>query len=133
MAASFSPRITIVTRDTRMKGLLKRWSTKGMLQFNLKRARVAAAVQSGDLSLAESIQATDADEAFDDLEAEDQTYQSSVSLLTKDLNFGMPVHVIDRLMVPTYDFGLCQAVVVVGRTGWWPTPRNMWAMSPSSE
>ncbi len=49
MGAFFVPRITIVTRETRMKGLLKRWATKGMLGFNFKQARVAAAVQSGDM------------------------------------------------------------------------------------
>ncbi len=117
MGASFSPRITIVTRETRMKGLLKRWSTKGMMEFSFKRARMAAAVQSGDMSLADSIQAQGEDADFEDLQEEDQTYQNSVTYLTKELDFGMPVHVIDRAYVPTYDFGLCQAVIVVGQDG----------------
>ena len=117
MGTTFSPRITIVTRETRMKGLLKRWSTKGMMEFSFKRARVAAAVQSGDMSLADTIQSKDEDADFEDLEVEDQTYQNSVAFLTKELDFGMPVHVIDRAYVPMYDFGLCQAVVVVGQDG----------------
>lgn len=117
MGGFFSPRITIVTRETRMKGLLKRWSTKGMMEFSFKRARMAAAVQTGDLSLADSIQSSDGDDDFDDLEQEDETYQNSVAFLTKELDFGMPVQVIDRAFVPNYDFGMCEAVVVLGQDG----------------
>ncbi len=117
MAAQFTPRITIVTRETRLKGLLKRWSTKGMLGFNFKRNRVAAAVQAGDLAAAEAAQDEAVDSLMLEIEDEDETYQGSVAFLNRELDFGMPLHVIDRAYVPTYDFGLCEAVVVVGQDG----------------
>lgn len=117
MGAFFVPRITIVTRETRMKGLLKRWATKGMLGFNFKQARVAAAVQSGDMAAAAAAQDDDVDDLLMDIEAEDNTYQTSITFLNQELDFGMPVQVIDRAYISNYDFGLCEAVVVVGQDG----------------
>ncbi len=117
MGAFFTPRITIVTRETRLKGLLKRWSTKGMMGYNFKQNRVAAAVQSGDMAAAEAAQEAEVDSLLMEIESEDETYQGSVAHLNRELDFGIPVHVIDRAYVPTYDFGLCAAVVVVGQDG----------------
>ena len=61
MGALVVPRITIVTRETRLKGLLQRWATKGMMGYNFKQARVAAAVQTGNLAEAAAAQNADAD------------------------------------------------------------------------
>lgn len=117
MAANFAPRITVVTRETRMRGLMQRWATKGMLQFNFRRARVSAALLAGDVQAAEAAQLQTADEEFESLNAEDTAYQASLARLNRELDFGMPVQVIDRAYVPTYDFGLTQVVVVVGQDG----------------
>ncbi len=110
------PRIVVVTRETRLEGLLQRWATKGQARYVFQRARAAAAVQAGSLTEAVAAQTSNSDE-FDDLEQEDETYGSSVSELTRQLDFGLPVQVIDRRYLPTYDFGLCSAVVVVGQDG----------------
>ncbi len=110
------PRIVVVTRETRLEGLLQRWATKGQARFVFQRAKAAAAVQAGNLTEAAAAQTSDS-EVFDELEQEDETYGTSVRELTRDLDFGLPVQVIDRRYLPTYDFGLCSAVVVVGQDG----------------
>ena len=117
MGAVVTPRITIVTRETRLKGLLQRCATKGMMGYNFKQARVAAAVQTGNMGEAAAAQHADADELLMDIEEEDENYKGAVGQLNRDLDFGMPVQVIDRAYVPNYDFGLCEAVVVVGQDG----------------
>jgi NAD kinase len=110
------PRIVVVTRETRMEGLLKRWATKGQAKFMFKGARAAAAVRAGDLSAAVAVQ-TSEDEDFDELAEEDETYHDAVRDLTRELDLGIPVQVLDRQYLPTYDFAMCAAVVVVGQDG----------------
>lgn len=111
------PRIVIVTRETRLKGLLRRWATTGQAKFVFRRARAIAAVQglatTADVTLTEQA----ADEDFDLLESEDRTYQESIQKLARSLDFGIPVQVIDRQFLPSFDFGLCAAVVVIGQDG----------------
>jgi NAD kinase len=111
------PRIVVVTRETRMAGVLKRWATKGQAKFVFRRARAAAAVQAGDMARAVAAQTEDQDEDFDDLLAEDDTYHDSVSRLTRDLDLGIPVQTLDRAYLPNYDFDMCAVVVVVGQDG----------------
>lgn len=110
------PRIVIVTRETRMQGMLKRWATKGQAKFVFARARAAAAVRSGDMHAAVAAQTQD-DMDFLEIEDEDQTYRDAVSRLTRDVDFGIPVQVLDRQYLPNYDFELCAAVIVIGQDG----------------
>lgn len=110
------PRIVVVTRETRMEGLLKRWATKGQARFMFKGARAAAAVRAGDLSTAVVAQTGD-DDDFMELELEDTTYHDAVRELTRELDLGIPVHVLDRQYLPGYDFAMCSAVVVIGQDG----------------
>ena len=110
------PKILVVTRETRLKGMLQRWSTKGQAQFAFKRARAVAAVQNGnadDAMLAEE----EAELDFSELETEDTTYDDAVSQLTRELDFGIPIQVVDRRFLPTLDFDMCTVVVVVGQDG----------------
>ena len=110
------PRIMIVTRQTRMEGLLQRWATKGQARFVFKRARAVAAAKAGDLDAAAAVQAAD-DVDFLDLETEDATYHGAVRQLTRELDFGLPVQVIDRQYLPSVDFEMCSVVVVIGQDG----------------
>lgn len=110
------PRIVVVTRETRMEGLLKRWATKGQARFMFKGARAAAAARAGDLSTAVAAQTGD-DDDFMELELEDTTYHDAVRELTRELDLGIPVHVLDRQYLPGYDFAMCSAVVVIGQDG----------------
>lgn len=110
------PRIVLVTRQTRMEGLLQRWSTKGQAHFVFRRAKAVASVKAGDLAQAAQVQQAE-DLDFLELEDEDTTYQDAVRKLSRELDFGMPVQEIDRQYLPNLDFDLCSVVVVVGQDG----------------
>lgn len=119
--------ITVVTRPTRLQGLLGRWATRGQAKFVFKRNRVVEFAQRQKLARAPSehraaaraVQAVEQDalEDFDELESEDDNYQSVLDQLRRDLDFGLPLHFIDRSYVPTYLFDLSIVVVVVGQDG----------------
>lgn len=113
---SQQPRIVVVTRETRMEGLLQRWATKGQARFAFKLAKSRARRQVGDLDGAIEAETSD-DAEFEDVVGEDDTYRDTVGFLKRELDFGIPVQVVDRRYVPTIDFGLCAAVVVVGQDG----------------
>jgi NAD kinase len=110
------PRIVVVTRETRMEGLRKRWTTKGQARFMFKQAKAVAAAKAGDLDAAAAVQMADDDDFFD-LETEDTTYHGAVRQLTRELDFGFPVQVIDRQYLPSIDFEMCTVVVVIGQDG----------------
>lgn len=111
-----TPRIIVVMRQTRMEGLLARWATRGQARFMFKQAKAVARARAGDLdAAANTLQADDAD--FLELQDEDQTYQDAVQQLSKELDFGLPVQVIDRQYLPTIDFDLSSVVVVIGQDG----------------
>jgi NAD kinase len=111
------PRIVLVTRGTRMEGLLERWSTKGQAKFAFKQAKVVARARAGDYEKAMSVQADTEDADFMEMEDEDDTYHAAVRTLKRELDFGMPVQEIDRRFLPNFDFDLATVVVVVGQDG----------------
>ena len=99
-----------------MEGLLARWATRGQARFAFKKARAVHALTVGeadDALLAEE----EAEEDFLDLAEEDTTYHDAVQELTRELDFGLPVQVIDRRYLPTIDFDMCTVVVVIGQDG----------------
>lgn len=120
-----NPSIVIVTRTTRLEGLRRRWGTAGQAEFRLKTAQAIDTTQTVLKSVSSSLgrkgkkptikarpQAN-----FEDYVTEDRVYQEEVSLLERELQFGIPVKVIDRSYVPNYNFLGCVAVVVVGQDG----------------
>ncbi len=116
MAAQRQSRIVIVTRKTRMEGLLRRWATVGQARFRFKQNKAVAAAQVGDMLAAQAAQREE-DADFLEIEDEDQTYHSAVRELQRQLDFGLPVQVIDREYLPSIDFAMCSVVVVVGQDG----------------
>lgn len=116
MAALKQSRIVIVTRKTRMEGLLRRWATVGQARFRFKQNKAVAAVQAGDMAAAQAAQ-RDEDADFLEIEDEDQTYQAAVRELQRQLDFGLPVQVIDREYLPSIDFDMCTVVVCIGQDG----------------
>jgi len=120
------PGIVVVTRPTRMQGLLSRWATRGQAAFVFKRNRVSEFTQriaqrnSQDASdysdLVDAVE-QDAEEDFCEMESEDTTYQSAVDQLRQDLSLGVPIQFIDREYLPTFNFGNTSVVVVVGQDG----------------
>jgi len=111
------PRIAVVTRETRLKGVLRRWSTLGQAKFVFRRSRALAATENLDVPQAVALSEQAADEDFESIETEDRAYQESIQQLVSSLDFGFPVQVVDRQYLPNFDFGLCAAVVVIGQDG----------------
>jgi len=114
-----SSSITIVIRPTRLQGLRARWGTKAQAAFVLKRAHAIEDERkraSGTLlSKRSAPAAVEAD--FEEYSREDATYQSSIEKLQRMLDFGLPIKVLDRSLVPNYDFWASRVVVVVGQDG----------------
>jgi hypothetical protein len=96
---------------------LQRWGTRGQAKYRFRANKMAALIRSGYLEKAASIQKKADDVDFDLLENEDEVYSEAVSRLTRDLDLGVPVQVIDRSFMPTYDFSMSTAVVVLGPDG----------------
>ena len=115
------PTIAVVTRETRLQGLVARFATKGAARFRMKQVRAHQREQAfGSQASAETMQALDeADELadFDEFTTEDETYDNVIRQLQHDLDVGFPLAWIDRAYLPTFDFGRCAAVVVVGQDG----------------
>lgn len=110
-------RITVITRPTRLEGLLARWGTKGQAKFRFRANKIVAFQRAGNLKAAVEIQKQSDDDDFDLLEDEADVYRDAVSRLTRDLDLGVPVQVIDRSFMPNYDFSMSAAVVVLGQDG----------------
>jgi hypothetical protein len=110
------PRIAVVTRETRLEGLLQRWATRGQAKYRFRAAQAVAALRA-KVPVDDTLVAAKADADFSEIESEDRTYHEAIRELVRSLDFGMPVQVIDRHLLPTFDFGLCTAVVVIGQDG----------------
>lgn len=109
------PGIALVTRKTRLAGLLARWATKGAARFQIQQAKVREKVAGGAEPTADLLR--EAEEEFDLLEEEDDTYQQAVSQLKRDLELGLPVQVVDREYLPSFDFARFEVIVVAGQDG----------------
>lgn len=111
-------RILIVTRPTRLKGLLRRYSTRGLAKFAMKSLR--AAEEEARPAARERRKAKDEsiDADFMLLEREDQTYDASVEFLRRELDdLGPNVQVVERDFLPVFVFGPHDVVVTVGQDG----------------
>lgn len=111
-------RIAVVTRETRLEKVLARYSTRGMARHRMRLAQRDFALRAGAadldfLSAAESA----GEEDFEELEDEDATYRHAVQELVRSLDFDIPVQTLPRAFLPTYDFGRCAVVVVIGQDG----------------
>lgn len=88
-------RIVVVTRETRLDGLLARYGTKGQARYQVEQA-------GGD---------------FDEYVEEHDTYRRAVDAVRRALDFEVPVQSVDRSLIPTYVFTGSEAVVTVGQDG----------------
>lgn len=114
-----SSSIVVVTRPTRLEGLRARWGTKKQAKFVLQRAHAIEEERAAKSRAPQARpQAATSDAAsFDEYVQEDEVYQQTIDRLQRELDFGVPVKVLDRSYVPNYDFWTCLAVVVVGQDG----------------
>lgn len=119
--------ITVVTRPTRLQGLLQRWATRGQAKFLFKRNRAVefasrqktASAAVDQRAAAKALQEVEEDALLDfgELESEDDNYQCVLDTLRRELDFGMPLQFIDRTYLPTFNFSNSFLVVVVGQDG----------------
>ena len=91
-------RIVVVTRRTRLEELIARFNTRGQARFYIEHS----AQGTGD---------------FGEYEREHDTYERAVALVHRATEVGVPRHVIDRDLAPTYTFGEHDVVVAVGQDG----------------
>ncbi|WP_408889050.1 NAD+ kinase [Myxococcus faecalis] len=88
-------KILLVTRRTRLAGLVERFNTKKQAKFYVENAG----------------------QDFDEFEREDQAYARAVDRLRDSLDVGLPVQQVDRGLVPTFLFTGKEVVVVAGQDG----------------
>lgn len=117
------PSIAIVTMPTRLKKLRARWGTVAQAAFVLQQAHAQqefTATSTGKSPIRHRGKAkTPSPEAeLFEYQREDIAFQTTVEQLRRDLEtLDLPVTVIDREFIANFDFGGCQAVVVVGQDG----------------
>jgi hypothetical protein len=75
-------KLVIVTRKTRLQELIERFNTRSQAKFYIEHA-------GGN---------------FIDYEQEDDSYRRALSVLQTDLNFGLPQQLLDRTLIPTFEF-----------------------------
>jgi hypothetical protein len=96
---------------------LHRWGTRGQAGYRFRANKLAAYARAGKLEQAAKLQKQAGDADFELLENEDIVYHDAVRRVTRDLDLGVPVQVIDRSFIPNYDFSMSTAVVVLGQDG----------------
>jgi NAD kinase len=88
-------KLVIVTRKTRLQELIERFNTRSQAKFYIEHA-------GGE---------------FEDYEREDDAYRSSLETIRRSLDFEMPQQLIDRVLVPTFQFQKEDLVVTLGQDG----------------
>jgi NAD kinase len=88
-------KLVIVTRKTRLQQLVERFNTRSQARFYIEHA-------GGD---------------FADYEREDDAYRSSLEVLRRSLDLEMPQQLVDRALVPTFQFQKEDLVVTLGQDG----------------
>lgn len=88
-------KLVLITRKTRLEGLIERFNTRSQAKFYIEHA-------GGD---------------FADYEREDDAYRAALDLLRRGLDFEMPVQIVDRSLVPTFQFQKEDVVVTLGQDG----------------
>ena len=88
-------KLVIVTRKTRLQQLVERFNTRSQAKFYIEHT-------GGD---------------FADYEREEDAYRSSLDVLRRSLEFEIPQQLLDRVLVPTFQFQKDDLVVTLGQDG----------------
>ena len=88
-------KLIIVTRKTRLQELIERFNTHSQAKFYIEHA-------GGD---------------FADYEREDDAYRRSLDVLQQSLDFNMPKQLVDRSLVPTFQFRSEDLIFTLGQDG----------------
>jgi NAD kinase len=121
------PIIAVVTHETRLAGLKARWATSKAAAFRLHHAaeheleyrlrRLGRIGQPGGYDVCELERAARELADSQTYEEEDRNYQTALNRLLAEIDLGHPLRTVDRALVPTFDFGRCLAVIVIGQDG----------------
>src|SRR5579871_2979271 len=87
--------VVIVTRRTRLQELEERFNTRAQAQFYIEHA-------GGE---------------FADYQKEHDAYQRSLDAVRQALDFGVPLQLVDRKLVPTFQFRPDNLVITLGQDG----------------
>jgi NAD kinase len=88
-------KIVLVTRKTRLEGLVERFNSRSQAKFVIERA-------GGDYS---------------EYEREDSAYRRALDVLRRSLQFGLKFQALERSLVPTCLFAPTDLVVAAGQDG----------------
>jgi NAD kinase len=88
-------KLVIVTRNTRLQELVARFNTRSQAKFYIEHA-------GGN---------------FADYEREDDAYGRALDVLEESLEFGIPLQLVDRSLVPTFQFQKEDMVITLGQDG----------------
>lgn len=88
-------KLIIVTRKTRLEELVTRFNTKSQAKFYIEHA-------GGD---------------FSDYEREDDAYRRSLDVLRRSLELEVPQQIVDRALVPTFQFQKEDLIFTLGQDG----------------
>ncbi len=124
MAVHADRKIVLVTRQTRLAGLRRRFNTVAQAKFYIQRAADIDLMQrapAGHGAVSQKKRsrraAAPAADPFAEYEDEDQTYQDALVRLRDDLSRLLPVQPIDRDLLPNFVFGPGDIVVTAGQDG----------------
>lgn len=88
-------KLVIVTRKTRLQELIERFNTRSQAKFYIEHA-------GGD---------------FADYDREDDAYRRSLDVLQGSLEFDIPQQLVDRSLVPTFQFQKQDLIFTLGQDG----------------
>lgn len=88
-------KLVLVTRKTRLQGLIERFNTRAQAKFYLEHAGLD----------------------FEDYADEDDVYREAIDELEKQLELGLPMQRLDRSLLSTYHFGPNDLVIAAGQDG----------------
>lgn len=88
-------KLVVITRKTRLQELVERFNTRSQAKFYIDHA-------GGD---------------FADYEREDDAYRAALDVLRRSLEFELPQQMLDRALVPTFQFQKEDLVITLGQDG----------------
>jgi hypothetical protein len=97
-----------------MKGMLKRWGSKGTAKFRMRSARLAS-LSFKQMNMEDADQLAEQD--FLEIQREDDSYDQAYRTVRESIDVGLPISVVPREYLPNFDFSMAKAVVVLGQDG----------------
>lgn len=88
-------KLILVTRKTRLQGLVERFNTHSQARFYIEHS-------GGD---------------FADYEREDDAYRTALEVLRRSLDFDLPQQLVDRALIPTFQFQKEDLIITLGQDG----------------